>query len=109
MTRIFVLARPQGGCDVGMRKIVALEQQRLPALPGQGIGEAIAEVRPCRAAAALAEVATGRARDPWLGFVDGLDGDADRRYQIIKATAYERVPPAIDDDSGFKKITRRHA
>jgi hypothetical protein len=66
---------PSGDGDVGPRKAVALEQERLAAGAGQRIGETVAEVQAGRTSA-FAEIAIGGAGD--LGLLAGgrLDDDA---------------------------------
>ena len=46
-----------------MSEVAALEEKRFTGGPGQGIGEAVAEVQTCRVTTALAEVAVGRSGD----------------------------------------------
>jgi hypothetical protein len=48
---------------IGLRKIVALEQQRLAASAGERVGEAVAEIQARRMPGALAEITIGGARD----------------------------------------------
>jgi hypothetical protein len=77
--------------NIGFRKIVAFEQQRLAAVARQGVGNATAELQTRRMAAASAEIAVGFASDLSLLFIERLDDDARLTQQIIKAPADDRI------------------
>ncbi len=93
-----------GDRDVGLREVVALEQERLAARAGERVDEAIAEVEPRRMTAPLAEIAIGGAGD--LGLLAGhrLDDDADLGDGFVKAPAGDRASSAVDDDGGFEVV-----
>src|SRR6202048_4112663 len=57
------LAAASGGLDIGLRKVGALEHQRLAQMAGAGIGKTVPEIEP-RRMAALAEAVEGVQRHP---------------------------------------------
>src|SRR5690348_8036239 len=74
-------------CDVGVRKIVALEQERLAHRLGEGVGETIAEIQLSRVRAAFAEIAIGCAGDIRMFPGDRLDCDPRRGDRVVEAAA----------------------
>jgi hypothetical protein len=95
---------PSGDGDVGLRKVVALEQERLAAGAGERKGETVAEVEARRMAAVFAEIAIGRAGDLGLLAVDRLDDDAGARDQIVEASRQQWVAVGVDDDRRLEII-----
>ena len=62
--------------QIGMDKILALEQKGLASRLGEGIGQAIAEVELCGVTRALAEIPIGVARNLGLFRGDSFNFDA---------------------------------
>ena len=87
-----------------MGEVIALEQQWLARDPGEGIGEAIAEIQPRRMAASFAEIAVRLPRDPCLRLRDGLDFELCLSHEIIKAPTGDRVVTGVYDDRCFDEI-----
>src|SRR5690606_35942911 len=94
--------------EAGVGKVVALVEQRIATLGGEGVGEAIAEVEPRRVAAAPAEVAIGLAGDAGLCRGHRSDVDAQPIEQKVQPVAECRIPVAVDDDRRFKIVAGRH-
>ena len=67
--------RSQNRNDVGPAEIVSFEQERLARHPRQRVGEAVAEIQPCRKAA-FAEIMESLSRQMRLLNCDGLDHDS---------------------------------
>jgi hypothetical protein len=88
-------------------EIIAFEQQRLAALPGQGISKAIAEIERGRMTP-FAEAAIRRAGDPGLFLRDGHDLNPEMRDELIEPLAQHRIVIGIDHDRRFEIIGRRH-
>src|ERR1700688_516511 len=91
------------------REVIALEEERLAGELGEGIGEAIAEVEPCRMAAAAAEVAVGLARDARLALAHRLDGECRHAEELVETAAGDGIAAAVYDDGGLDEIDRRDA
>ena len=87
-----------------MGEVIALEQQWLARDPGEGIGEAIAEIQPRRMAASFAEIPVRLPRDPCLRLRDGLDFELCLSHEIIKAPTGDRVVTGVYDDRCFDEI-----
>ena len=97
-----------GGIDVGVREVVALEQQWLPRVGGQGVGEAVTEVQPCRVAGPASVVAVGRASGAGLGWCEGHHLDPPGLQQPVEPSAVRGVANPADHESEFHVRRCRH-
>lgn len=70
---------------VGEGKIRPREEQRLAGVPGQGIGEAVAEVQPGPVVLTLAVAPVSPPRDPRLPLRDRRDLDAEFEDDEVEA------------------------
>src|ERR1700712_5133131 len=84
--------------DIGMNEVVAFEEQRLVAILGKRIGEAVAKVQLRLLSASLAKVAIGLARDTGLRLGDRLDDDPGVAYEIVNPPAPADIPEAVEDN-----------
>src|SRR5215469_1918566 len=91
--------------DVGVREIVAFEQQRFTCELGERRGKAIAEIQLGRMAAAFAEIAIGLPCNSSLGFGYGLNDDLRLFDQVVEPPAGDGVTARVYDDRGFHEIS----
>ena len=90
--------------NIGASKIVAFEQQRFPGDLRQGVGKAIAEIKPCWMATSLTEIAICLSRNSNLRFGDRLNNYLSLFDQIIEAPAGDRIAACVYDECSFDKI-----
>src|SRR5260370_14162910 len=82
--------------EIRMPKIVPLEQDWLAHRPCKSVGEAVAEIQPCRVPAALAEIPIRFARDPRLGLRNRLDAHPPFADEIVKPPARNPIPAPVN-------------
>lgn len=104
IVRLAVCASRLSSAIIGASKIVAFEQQRFPGDLRQGVGKAIAEIKPCWMAASLTEIAICLSRNSSLRFGDRLNSYLSLFDQIIEAPAGDRITACVYDECGFDKI-----
>jgi hypothetical protein len=98
----------QGGDDVGPFEVVAFEKERLASEFGEGIGEAVSEIQPCRVAA-LAEVVESLAREMRLFDSHGFDHYANAAKQCVALLGDLNPELTLDDNREFDEIPSRDA
>jgi hypothetical protein len=91
--------------DVGVREIVAFEQQRFTCELRERIGKAIAEIQLGRMAAAFTEITIGLTCNSSLGFGYGLNDDLRLFDQVVESPAGDGVTARVYDDCGFHEIS----
>src|ERR1700688_2380800 len=97
-----------GGSDVGLPKVVPLEEERLAGVLGERIGEAVAEIQPGRVTA-FAEVVKGLAREMRVLDRHRLDHNANAAKQSVALLEDCHGELALDDDRELDEIPRGHA
>src|SRR5258708_31387649 len=95
--------------EIRMPKIVPLEQDWLAHRPCKSVGEAVAEIQPCRVPAALAEIPIRFARDPRLGLRNRLDAHPRFAEEIVKPPARNRIPAPVNYGGRLHIIDGRDA
>jgi len=92
-----------GRDDVGLFEVVPFEKERFASKFGQGIGEAVTEIQPCRVAA-LAEVVEGLAREMRLLDSHGFDHNANAAKQCVALLGDLNAELTLDDNREFDEI-----
>ena len=92
----------RGNSDVGMRKVLAFEEQGFALNLRQGVAETVAIVQ-ARGMTPLAVATPGFARDVRLFCGDGLDSESRFGDQKVQFASASRSVSRFDDDAGFDK------
>ena len=95
------------GREVGVREVVALEEQRFGKFARECVGEQIATVQ-TGGMHPFAIVARCGSGSPRLLDSDRLEDDAEQGKQIVHAPAQQWALLAIDDETEFQIGSRRH-
>lgn len=95
--------------DVGVREIVADEQQRLARRPRQRVGETVAEIQPGTMPGSLPEVLVGGAGDADVLGRHRHRFDTCQRDEIVEAATEDRVAIGIHDDGDLQERPRGDA
>jgi hypothetical protein len=91
--------------DVGVREIVAYEQQRFTCELCERVRKAIAEIELGRMAAAFAEIAIGIPCNSSLEFGHRLNDDLRLFDQVVEPPTGHGVTARVNDDRGFHEIS----
>lgn len=97
-----------GGFNIGVAKIVALEKQRFAFFLGQRVSKTVTEVQP-GSMPPFAKVAIRFTCHARLIQCHGLHRDLYIAQQIIKSSAQHRISVAINDNSSLNIAGRRHS
>ncbi len=94
--------------NVGMDEILPDKEQRLIEIPGQGVGEAVAEVELGGVAISLAKATIRLASNRRLASRQRFDDDAQLAQEFIKVHGVTRIWKPIGDDGRFEEGCCRH-